>query len=485
MLLGMESESVSRAKRIRLAGVFFAVLLAQMICGCTAYHYFTEAELLTAMRGAAGTGPLSSHPQIQGTPVFDPSFLLGKWQATVEEEGLTCGFMSTKRTPPLSKGNTSYVREYDFKSDGTYSLSVSRSIDGYPPVTTEFGGTWSLHDGKLTLVESRLTETSGLPRIKNIKNGMQVVACSQDEISIQFASSADWMAAVRATNSQMQSFCEQNYPGKNTLYNTTNNKFECGWDNRGYAVIRHFHAVKDGKGFMFVTATPPCFYKRMGQIVTSATSSSQLTRPPVQSAPSSSQRPQRAPSAPPPQQPVSRPAAAVTVTPQPPPQSVSPPQPAYSLESLKWDERKDFECQFTIKMNSECSIEAFFEIQQKFEENLRSAYLRMHPGVNAGSLVVDVRPALDNGRISGRAAVLTIAPESLSYDAVTRRGRLSVRFNPGQAEEARAWIRGNIETLARDKNIRLVTGQLPPAATYYSLDERIEGNVMEIEFKTE
>ncbi|MBR6470857.1 MAG: hypothetical protein IKS83_03590 [Victivallales bacterium] len=120
-----------------------------------------------------------------------------------------------------------------------------------------------------------------------------------------------------------------------------------------------------------------------------------------------------------------------------------------------------------------------------FSENLRSAYLRMHPGVNAGSLVVDVRPALDNGRISGRAAVLTIAPESLSYDAVTRRGRLSVRFNPGQAEEARAWIRGNIETLARDKNIRLVTGQLPPAATYYSLDERIEGNVMEIEFKTE
>ena len=52
-------------------------------------------------------------------------------------------------------------------------------------------------------------------------------------------------------------------------------------------------------------------------------------------------------------------------------------------------------------------------------------------------------------------------------------------------DEARAWIRKNIETLARDKNIALTTGQLPPEATYYSLGEKIVGNVMEIEFRTE
>ena len=160
-------------------------------------------------------------------------------------------------------------------------------------------------------------------------------------------------------------------------------------------------------------------------------------------------------------------------------------QSAYSLESLKWDEMKDSECLFTVKMNGACSIEAFFDIQRKFELNLRDVYVKMHPGVNPNSLVVDVRPSLDNGRISGRATVLTITPTLLIYDANTRRGKLAVRFNSGQAEEARTWIRRNIETLAKDKNIALVTGQLPPAATYYSLGEKIEGNVMEIEFKTE
>lgn len=43
-----------------------------------------------------------------------------------------------------------------------------------------------------------------------------------------------------------------------------------------------------------------------------------------------------------------------------------------------------------------------------------------------------------------------------------------------------------VETIVLDKNIALTTGQLPPAATYYSLGESLkDGNVLEIEFKTE
>ena len=87
--------------------------------------------------------------------------------------------------------------------------------------------------------------------------------------------------------------------------------------------------------------------------------------------------------------------------------------------------------------------------------------------------------------ITGRVVVLAIEPESLSYDPVRRRGKISVRFNSGQYEEARTWAKKNIKTLARDKNIALTTGQQPPEATYYSLGEKVEGNVMEIEFKTE
>ena len=55
----------------------------------------------------------------------------------------------------------------------------------------------------------------------------------------------------------------------------------------------------------------------------------------------------------------------------------------------------------------------------------------------------------------------------------------------GQAEEARTWILRNVKTLAHDKNIALVTGRLPPEATFRTLGEKVDGNVMEIEFKTE
>ena len=161
-------------------------------------------------------------------------------------------------------------------------------------------------------------------------------------------------------------------------------------------------------------------------------------------------------------------------------------QGTYSLESLRWEAENDFSCEFCIRMNGECSIDSFFAIQEAFESNIRSAYCRMHPSMPSNMLVVDARPNLENERIVGRAVVLTIEPKELSYDATTRRGLLSVRFNSGQYEDARLWIRRNIETLARDKNIAITTGEHPPASRYYSLGERVvDGNIMEIEFRTE
>ena len=61
-----------------------------------------------------------------------------------------------------------------------------------------------------------------------------------------------------------------------------------------------------------------------------------------------------------------------------------------------------------------------------------------------------------------------------------------MKVNANQYKEARKWIRKNIETLARDKNIALVTGELPPAAKFYlGREELKDGNVLEIEFRTE
>ena len=161
------------------------------------------------------------------------------------------------------------------------------------------------------------------------------------------------------------------------------------------------------------------------------------------------------------------------------------PKAPYHIIMLERDGRSDFSYRFALDLNGEPSIQTFFGLQKIFAEEIRVAYQSENPGSDASALRISVQPQLVNGRIEGRAEVLTITPTSLTYDAHTRRGKLSVRFNAGQAEEARAWIRKNIETLARDKNIALKTGTLPPEATYYSLGEKIEGNVMEIEFKTE
>lgn len=163
-------------------------------------------------------------------------------------------------------------------------------------------------------------------------------------------------------------------------------------------------------------------------------------------------------------------------------------QPAkapYHIVYLERDGKNDFAYRFAMELNGEPSIQTFFGVQTIFAEEVCTAYQREFPGVDVSALRIAVQPRLVNGRIEGRAEVLTITPISLAYDADTRKGRLSVRFNAGQAEEARAWIRRNIETLVRDKNIVLVTGRQPPAATYYSLGEKIAGDVMEIEFRTE
>ena len=76
--------------------------------------------------------------------------------------------------------------------------------------------------------------------------------------------------------------------------------------------------------------------------------------------------------------------------------------------------------------------------------------------------------------------------QMLNYDPDTRKGCIAVEFAKGHYAEARLWARRNIETLVRDKNVALVTGNVPSAARFYLGAERVrDGNVLEIEFETE
>ena len=161
-------------------------------------------------------------------------------------------------------------------------------------------------------------------------------------------------------------------------------------------------------------------------------------------------------------------------------------KPPYRIIDLVREKGSDFAYAFSLEMVGDTSIQTFFGVQNIFASEVRTAYLMEYPNVDPSALRVVVQPRLSNGRIVGRAEVLTITPVSLTYDPNTRKGKLAVKVNANQYEEARKWIRKNIETLARDKNIALTTGESPPAAKFYlGREELKDGNILEIEFTTE
>lgn len=163
--------------------------------------------------------------------------------------------------------------------------------------------------------------------------------------------------------------------------------------------------------------------------------------------------------------------------------------PAHDIISLERDAVKDFSYSFMIEMkgtpaNVDAAIAAVLD---EFAKSLKEEYLDAVRGSKAAALTVAFSGLKRDGvRISGQAFVLTLKPLSLEYDANSRMGKLSVRFNDGQEEEARTWIHKNVATMARDKNIALVTGEIPPAANFFVLRETVkDGNKLEVEFKTE
>jgi hypothetical protein len=160
----------------------------------------------------------------------------------------------------------------------------------------------------------------------------------------------------------------------------------------------------------------------------------------------------------------------------------------YNILSCKRETGSDFAYRFELELlGKNSSLRTFRAVQQEFRRAVKEDYVESVPGTKPNELYVDFPEyELKDGKIEGRAVVLSISVTSLTYDPNTRNGKLAVKVNANQYEEARKWIRKNIETLARDKNIALTTGEIPPAAKFYLGKEELkDGNILEIEFKTE
>lgn len=93
---------------------------------------------------------------------------------------------------------------------------------------------------------------------------------------------------------------------------------------------------------------------------------------------------------------------------------------------------------------------------------------------------------MDSKAYHGEAIACGICDVSLAYEAVARKGTLSMKIRNGDFDGTRNLIKEKIEAIVRDKNIRLVTGVAPPPGHYYIRNETTkEGNVLEVEFEAE
>lgn len=161
----------------------------------------------------------------------------------------------------------------------------------------------------------------------------------------------------------------------------------------------------------------------------------------------------------------------------------------YDILSIERTMDDGFAYRFELQIadGSETSLKAIKSVKHDFRKAIRDDYTESFFGSSVASVFVEFPQFMfSDGRIVGKAVVMSMVVLSVKYDPLTRTGCISVRLNDGHFEEARKWIRRNIEALVCDKNIALTTGEIPPAAKFYlGREELKDGNILEIEFKTE
>ena len=154
------------------------------------------------------------------------------------------------------------------------------------------------------------------------------------------------------------------------------------------------------------------------------------------------------------------------------------------------DFKKDNEHRYTFALKgrggSAISLKGAHALKKSLRAMMRDDYIASFPDVSVDSLIVDFPEfSLRDGMVTGKADVLSIAVESLRYDSSTRKGTMRVRIGENQFEASRRYARKNVETLVRDKNIALDARDIPSAAVFYLLEEKSDGHILELTFRTE
>lgn len=159
----------------------------------------------------------------------------------------------------------------------------------------------------------------------------------------------------------------------------------------------------------------------------------------------------------------------------------------YRLVKCAREKDSDFAYSFKLSFGmSNVSKEVYHKALQSVSMTIKKMYCDTYPNYESELLWIDFPfVATEGGDVVGRALVFYLKP-TLLYDDVTHVGILSVRVNSDKISETKTWMRKNIEVLAQDKNVVVVSGMRPSPGKYRVLCERItEDNILELEFVTE
>lgn len=163
-------------------------------------------------------------------------------------------------------------------------------------------------------------------------------------------------------------------------------------------------------------------------------------------------------------------------------------EPPFEIIFCEPETGKDFAYRFSLRRRGggAATISDYGIMRSGFRAALRTHYVSAHPDLNPRTLVVDfTKYELNGGVVSGRAAVLSIAPESVSYNAAMRKGVIRVRIGEGQFEEARCWIRKNLVSLVSQKGMSVDGDAVPMGGNFFSEGEAMRDGILEMKFTTE
>ena len=161
--------------------------------------------------------------------------------------------------------------------------------------------------------------------------------------------------------------------------------------------------------------------------------------------------------------------------------------PDYRIREFERTDNNDFSYRFKLEFHEKTKVpdEILNAILTDFKVAIIEDYSESYSDVDISTLYVNFPKCEQHGgMLEVQSEVLAITVTSFAYSTQTREGRIVVKFNAEQVEEARRYVRRNISAIARDKNIALITGEVPPEATISIVKDEVgANNTLEVVFK--